>query len=181
MSPSKKRAHSPSSSQVTTVTPPKKPRVLPPSAPGKGRPVAFLNRILKGSSRAVPSTARPLHVEYPPLEHFWKVFGDLPSAQFLRSAANLEEYDRYLKYFHGRLVLIVRGLHLPEVEAFFCATVPLWHRSSDSDIQDAMEESFEAAYDWANAEVMKKIRTYSQAWFDSPAGQVYITAWVKAK
>lgn len=53
------------------------------------------------------------------------VFGDVPSAQFLRSAANLEEYGRYVKYFHGRLVLLVRGLHLPEVEALFCAKIKM--------------------------------------------------------
>lgn len=78
-------------------------------------------------------------------------------------------------------MLIVRGLHLPEIEAIFCNSIPAWHGTSDSDIQDAIEDSFEAAYDWANAEVVKKIQAYSRAWFDSPADQEYITTWVKAK
>lgn len=180
MAISQKRTRSPSSSPGTPATPSKKPRVFPPTTPGKERPAAFVNRILESNSRPVSSNVRPRQVEYSSLEQFWMVFGDPQSLQFLRSAANLEEYNRYIKYFHGRLVLVVRGLHLPEVEAIFCNFFPAWHGTSDTDIQDAMEYSSEAAYEWANAEVVKKIQAYCRAWFDSPAGQEYITAWVKA-
>ena len=86
-----------------------------------------------------------------------------------------------MKYFHGRLVLLVRGLHLSEVSVIFHATVPAWHGSSEGNVQDALAGMFAAAYDWANAEVAKKMRAYSRAWFQSPAGRAYEEAWTSAK
>lgn len=147
MATSQKPTHSPSSSSSTPATPSKKLRVFPPTILGKGRPTAFVNRVLESSLRPVPPNVRRHHVEYPSLEHFWMVFGDPQSLQFLRSVANLEEYDCYIKYFYGRLVLVVRGLHLPEVETIFCNSILVWHGTSDSDIQNAMEDSFEETYD----------------------------------
>ena len=63
----------------------------------------------------------------------------------------------------------------------YALTVPAWHAKVDSETDEAMEDAFEAAYDWAQGEVIKKIKTYSKLWFASPASQAYISAWTKAK
>lgn len=170
-----------SDSPVLPTTPSKRILVNPPTTSGKGKPVSFINRVLMESSRPIPANIHPRHVEYPPFEQFSMVFSDGASTQFLRLAVDLEEYDRRVKYFHGRLVLLVRGLHLHEVEALYHLTVPAWHETSDGYIQEAMTNSFDAAYDWANEEVLKKVKAYSRAWFDSVAGQDYINTWNLAK
>lgn len=178
------RKHHRSESPSATTTLNKKRGTNAPLAPtlprGKNATNAIF-RVVAGNSRPVSSGSRPLPVEYPPLDQFWIVFGDPSSSQYLRSASSLEEYDRYVKYFHGRLSLLVRGLHLLEIEAVFRATVPAWNSTADSDFQDAMQESFEAAYDWANAEILKKVRAYSSAWSVSPAGAAFKEAWRSAK
>ena len=120
-------------------------------------------------------------IDYPPLDQFWIVFGDPYSSQYLRSAANQEEYNRCVKYFHGRLSLIVRGLHLPEIEALFRVTAPAWLSTVGEDIQESMQESFESAYDWANGEIVKKIVSYSNMWSVSPAGTAFEDTWRSAK
>lgn len=164
-----------------TQTPTKKPRVAAPPTPVKGKAATFVYRAIAGSSRPVPLNSRPSQVEFPPLDQVWLVFGDLDSSQYLKNATTPEEYARLVKYFHGRLVLVVRGLHLPEVRAIFRATLPAWYNSADTDIQDDMEVQFESAYDWANQEVVKKIRSYSYAWTQTPAGKAYESAWLEAK
>ena len=83
-----------------------------------------MNRVLESSLRPVPTNVCPCNVEYPLLDDFWKVFGDQEIFQFLRSVANLDECKRLLKYFYGRLVLLVQGLHLPELEAMYTLIIP---------------------------------------------------------
>lgn len=177
----RKRHHSETSANPAPGTSSKKNRTNTPVTPIKGKSATHIYRALAASSRPVAPNSRPALVNYPSLDQFWLAFGDAPSSQYLKSAATLEDYSRLVKYFHGRLVLLVRGLHLPEVSVIFRATTPAWHNSAESEVQDALEEAFESAYDWANAEVTKKIRAYSRAWFQSPAGQVYKEAWTSAK
>ena len=43
-------------------------------------------------------------------------------------------------------------------------------------MDETIKDAFEAAYDWAQGEVIKKIKAYSELWFVSPAGQAYISA-----
>lgn len=175
------------STAVSPTTPdqtlPKKPRVALPasSMPLKGKAGAAASRAIAGSSRPIPLNSRPSQVEFPPFDKIWLVFGDIDSSQYLKNATTHEEYARLVKYFHGRLVLVVRGLHLPEVKAIFCSTLPPWYNSADTEIQDDMENQFESAHDWANQEVQKKIRSYSYAWTQSPAGKAYTSAWAEAK
>lgn len=76
---------------------------------------------------------------------------------------------------------MVRRLHLPEARAIFGATLPPWYNSADTEKQDEMENQFESAHDWTNSEVQKRIRSYSYAWTQSPAGKAYESAWVEAK
>ncbi len=152
-----------------------------PPTPVKGKAATFISRAIAGSSRPIPSNARPSQVDYPPLDQLWAVFGNLTSTQYLKNAATREEYARLVKYFHGRLVLLVCGLYLPEIVAIFHTTLPAWHNSANSEVQDDIEEQFECAYDWVNHEVGKKIRAYSYAWFQTPAGKAYEHAWIMAK
>lgn len=180
--PKRKRSVIPAASATESPsTPTKKLRVGAPATLIKGKAATFVYRAIAGSSRPVPPNARPSQVDYPPLDQFWLTFGDRTSTQYLKNAATLEEYCRLVKYFHGRLVLLVRGLFLPEVAAIFHATLPAWYNSVDPDVKDKMEEAFESAYDWVNHEVAKKIRTYSYAWFQTPAGKAYKQAWTIAK
>lgn len=108
-----------------------------------------MNRMLKSSSCPVSINVCPCNVEYPLLDHFWKVFGDLKAFQFLYLVANLDEYKRLLKYFHDCLVLLVRGLHLPEIKALYALTVLAWYAKVNSETDKAMEDIFQMVYDWA--------------------------------
>lgn len=177
----RKRQHSETSANPAPSTPSKKNRTNPPVSPIKGKSATHMYRALAGSSHRVAPNSRPALGDYPPLDQFWLVFGDAPSSQYLKSAATLEDYSRLVKYFYGGLVLLVRGLHLPEISVIFRATTPAWHNAAESEVQDALEEAFESACGWANAGVTKKTRAYSRAWFQPPAGQVYEEAWTSAK
>ncbi|MCJ1347753.1 hypothetical protein MMC31_005982, partial [Peltigera leucophlebia] len=190
MPPYKKRQRSATPLASTAVsptspdqTPTKRPRVALPALPTplKGKAGAAISRAIAGSSRPIPLNSRPSQIELPPYDKIWLVFGDLDSSQYLKSATTHEEYTCLAKYFYGRLVLVVRGLHLPEVRAIFRSTVPPWYNSADTEIQDDMENQFESAHDWANQEVQKKICLYSYAWTQTPAGKAYTSAWVEAK
>ena len=172
----KKRTRSFTCSPRTSISPFKKTRVFLPTSPGKERPAAFVNRVLERSSRPVPINVCPHNVEYPLLDDFWKVFGDQEIFQCLYLAANLDEYKRLLKYFHDHLVLLIQKLYLLELEALYALIVLAWHIKVDSETDEAMEDGFEVAYDWAQGEVIKKIKAYSELWFASPAGQAYILA-----
>ncbi len=112
-----------SSPTTPNHTPTKKPRVAP-LMPIKGRAAGIIARAIAGSSCPVPVHSRPLPVKFPPIDQIWRVLGDLDSSQYLKSASTHEEYARLIKYFHAHLVLVFRGLHLPEVKAIFRATLP---------------------------------------------------------
>ena len=139
-----------------------KPCVFPPTTAMKRRPVAFVNRVLKSSLRPIPTNVCLCNVEYPLLDHFWKVFGNQETFQFLHSAANLDEYKHLLKYFHGRLIFLIQKLHLSEIKALYTLTIPAWHAKVDSETDEAVEDTFEVAYDWAQGEVIKKRKAYSE-------------------
>lgn len=148
MPPYKKHQRSITPLASTTISPTsldqtstKRPRVaLPaPPTPLKGKAGAAVFRAIAGSSWPILLNSRPSQIELPPYDKIWLVFGDLDSSQYLKSATTHEEYACLAKYFHGRLVLVFRGLHLPEVRAIFCSTLPPWYNSADTEIQDDME------------------------------------------
>lgn len=118
--------------------PTKKLRVTPPM-PIKGRAAAIIARAIAGNFCPLSVYSRLLPVEFPPIDQIWRVLGDLDSFQYLKSASTHKEYARFVKYFHVRLVLVVWGLHLLEVKAIFWATLLLWYNSTDTKIQDDME------------------------------------------
>lgn len=91
------------------------------------------------------------------------IFGNPTSTQYLKNAATRKKYTRFVKYFHGRLVLLVRGLYLSEIVAIFRIILPVWHNSANSEVQDDMKEQFEYAYDWGHHEVAKEICVYNYA------------------
>lgn len=113
------------STAVSPTTPdqtlPKKPRVALPasSMPLKGKAGAAASRAIAGSSRPIPLNSRPSQVEFPPFDKIWLVFGDIDSSQYLKNATTHEEYARLVKYFHGRLVLVVRGFISPKSRLYF--------------------------------------------------------------
>lgn len=158
-----------------------KPCVFSPSTLKKRRPTAFVNRVLESSFRPVPTNVCPRNIKYPLLDDFWKIFGDQKTFQFLCSVANLDEYKHLLKYFYSHLVLLVQGQHLLELKTLYTPTIPAWHAKIDSGTDKAIEDVFEAAYNWVQKEIIKKIKAYNKLWFASLAGQTYISAWIKAK
>lgn len=91
------------------------------------------------------------------------IFGDSQSLQFFYFTANLKKYNYYIKYFYNWLMLVIQGLHLPEIEMIFYNFIPIWHSISDSNIQDVIEFLFKAAYNWINAKIVKKIQAYNWA------------------
>lgn len=141
-----KRAHSTSS-----LTPTKKKStgsgfVLTSTSSGhsSGHHQAQVTRVV-GKSRQIDLKNGPPLVEYPPLDIIWIVFGDNASTQFLKSSPTLLDYERNVKYFHGRLALVVRGLNLDEILLF----LPAWTAYEKKVVIEDMCNSFELAYDWA--------------------------------
>lgn len=178
-----KRAHS-----VSHFAPTKKKSTgsgrAPTSTPGSlpsGRQPAQVIRVLQGKSRYVDLKNGPSRVEYPPLDIFWVIFGDNASTQFLKSSPSLSAYERNVKYFHGRLALVVRGLNLNELLAVHRATLPAWAAHEEEEIQEGMLDSFESAYDWAQNCLILKIKAYADLWFKSPSGNEYKKAWDSAR
>lgn len=119
--------------------------------------------------------------KFPSLDRLWLVFGDLDLAKYLKGASTSKEYGRMIKYFYGRLILVVRRLHLPNIQAIFWSTLPPWYIAVETDLQNEMENEFEIAHDWAIQEVQKNLRAYSYAWTQSPASKTYTKAWNDAK
>lgn len=114
--------------------------------PSKGKSATnAIYCVVTWSSHPVFSGSCPHLAKYPPLNQLWTVFGNPPSAQYLRSASNLDKYKQSGKYFHGRLLLFVQDFHLPKVESLFRTTVSAWHSIVDSDNQKLMQELFELA------------------------------------
>ncbi len=176
------RSETPPPSAVSSPsTSTKKSHVTAPPTPVKGKAAMFISREIAESSRLIPSNARPSQVDYSPLDQLWTVFGNPTSTQYLKNATTREKYACLVKYFYGRLVLLVYGLYLPEITAIFRTTLPVWHNSANSEVQDNMEEQFGCAYDWVNHEVVKKIRAYSYALFQTSTGKAYEPAWTMAK
>lgn len=151
-----------------------------PSSLPSGRQPAQVIRVLQGKSRHVDLKNGPSRVEYPPLDIFWTIFGDNASTQFLKSSPSLSDYERNVKYFHGRLALVVRGLNLDELSAVHRATLPAWAAHEKEEIQEGMTDSFESAYDWAQDCLVSKIKAYADLWFKSPSGIEYKKEWDSA-
>ena len=140
-----------------------------------------ISRVLVGSSRSVSSASHLVMIDYPLLNQFWIMFGDLYSLQYLRSAANQEKYNKCIKYFHNCLSLIIWDLHLPEIEVLFGITASAWLSIVDENIQKNIQESFESVYDWANEEIVKKIVAYSNMWSILPISTAFEDTWRLAK
>lgn len=174
-----KRAHS-----VSHFVPTKKkstgsglaPTPIPSSLPSGKQPAQVI-RVLQGKSRHVDLKNGLSRVEYPPLDIFWVIFGDNASTQFLKSSPSLADYEHNVRYFHGRLALVVRGLNLDELSAVYRATLPAWAAHVEEDIQEGMMNSFESAYDWAQDCLLSRIKAYADLWFKSPAGIEYKKKW----
>lgn len=146
-----------------------------------GRQPPQVTRVLQGKSRHVDLKNGPSRIDYPPLDIFWIIFGDQASTQFLKSSPSLPDYERNLKYFHGRLALVVRGLNLDEISALHRATLPSWAAHEKEEIQEGMTQSFESAYDWAQGCLISKIKAYADLWFKSPSGLEYKKDWESAE
>lgn len=178
-----KRAHS-----VSPLAPTKKRSTgsgfalttTPGGLPG-GRQPAQVTRVVQGKSRHIDLKNGPSLVEYPPLDIFWVIFGDYASTQFLKSSSSLSDYERNVKYFHGRLALVVRGLNLDELSALYRATLPAWTVHEEEEVQEGMTSSFESAYDWAQDCLISKIKAYADLWFKSPSGIEYKKDWDSAE
>lgn len=167
-----KRAHSTSS-----LTPTKKKStgsgfVLTSTSSGhsSGPHQAQITRVVQGKSRQIDLNNGPPLVEYPPLDIIWIVFGDNASTQFLKSSPTLLDYERNVKYFHGRLALVVRGLNLDEILVLHRATLPAWTAYEKKVVIEDMCNSFELAYDWAQECLISKIKAYANLWFKSESG-----------
>lgn len=96
---------------------------------------------------------RPAPPKFPSLDRLWLIFGDLDSANYLKGVSTYKKYGCMVKYFHGRLILIVRGLYLSKIQAIFVLTFSPWYIAEETDVQDEMENEFETAYDWVIQEV----------------------------
>lgn len=157
-------------------------------APGStpGRPPARrhgpqVTRVIQGKSRQIDLKNGPPLVEYPPLDIFWVVFGDHASTQFLKSSPTLDDYERNVEYFHGRMSLVLRGLRLDEISTLFRATLPAWYAHEEQEVQEAMSNFFEGAYDWVQDQIIAKVKAYSALWFRSESGSHYKTKWEYAE
>lgn len=174
-----KRAHS-----TSPLTPNKKRSIgsgfvlnpTPSSHSGSPLPAQVI-RVVQGKSRHINLKNGPPLVEYPPLDIIWTVFGDSASTQFLKSSPGLLDYEKNVKYFHGRLALVVRGLSLDEILALYHATLPAWTAYEKEEVLEEMYNSFESAYDWAQEYLISKIKAYADLWFKSDSGKAYKTAW----
>lgn len=174
-----KRAH-----RTSPLTPNKKRSIgsvfvltSTPSGHSGDRHPAQVTRVIQGKSRQINLKNGPRLVEYPPLDIIWIVFGDNASTQFLKSSPGVPDYEKNVKYFHGRLALVVRGLSLDEILALYRATLPAWTAYEKKEVLEEMCNSFESAYDWAQECLISKIKAYADLWFKSESGKAYKAAW----
>lgn len=121
----------------------------------------FIIRVIAGSSHPILVNSWLSKVKYPAINKIWIIFDNNNSTQYPKNIAIYEEYTHLVKYFYGKLVLLVYRLHFPEIIVIFCITFLAWYNLVNLKIQNDMEVKLESAANWANHEVIKKICTYS--------------------
>ena len=63
----------------------------------------------------------------------------------------------------------------------FCASAPSWYTTVARDEKAAMTEAFEEAQAWVDQKIVAKMKTFSEIWYQSPAGAAYYNEWHKNK
>lgn len=126
-----------------------------------------------GTMTRHPSPAGDGQLIWPKPDHLWEVIGDVAAENVLCSVNNSDEYVLACRYFCGRLQLLVRGLSVEELSAIGRATMPSWFATLPKADQKVMTEAFEAAWDWAEAQTIQRLKGYAKSWFETPAGAKY--------
>lgn len=120
-----------------------------------------------------PSPTGEGQLVWPKADELWEVIGDTDAENVLRNVADSDEYVLATRYFCGRLQLLVRGLSIEEVTTVSRATMPSFFSNLTKTEQNQMSEAFEAAWEWAEAQTIGKIKMYAKSWFGTPAGVRY--------
>lgn len=109
----------------------------------------------------------------PPCLKTWEVFGDADSADYLSSAATLDQYRVACHYFHARLALVARGFAVGELEAIFNDTMPNYIREGHDVDRSKGAKEFERAYNWIQDRLVERLCAYAYLWLETEGGKDY--------
>lgn len=98
-----------------------------------------------GTIRRHPSPAGNGQLVWPLKDNLWKKTGNSTAAYILKSTANTNAYILAVRYFCGRLQLIVRALSVEELTAIGRATMPPWFANLPKLDQNVLTDVLEAA------------------------------------
>ena len=157
------------------------------TAPPESPRTASGPRIASGSllplkkQKHINTSLFPDSLEWPSHNKLWEVVGDRGSEFYLKSQNTLEEYTPAACIFFGRLLLVVRGLHLDQLIVIFRASAPSWFTTVARDKKAAMIEAFKEAQAWVDQKIVAKMKAFSEIWYQSPTGAAYYNKWYKNK
>ncbi|WP_375449064.1 hypothetical protein [uncultured Nostoc sp.] len=115
----------------------------PPDTPGKS-PVTK-----KRTSGARNNMTMMLDsVEWPLLDTFWQIVGELISKMYIKSQPSLDEYTLAAKHFLACLSFIVRGFNKDQINVIFCATIPNLYSTPKKEDKIRASKSWESTHMW---------------------------------
>ena len=94
----------------------------------------------------------------PPAAKTWKTFGDAQSKNLLTAATNHDEYKNMAAHFHARLLLIVRGLSVDELQNMFVGALPPYLSSVNDSERRKASKIFQESHGLVEDRMVKRIR-----------------------